>query len=125
LEDFRLSERAAMLERNIKLAAYLEDLVRATPGLVLAAPRDLSIVNWRVEPAALSGDPDRLERLQLAVMHELERRGVAIVSNAPMPDGRTALRACIVNFRTRPEDMELVAAASHEIGEELAAQCDF
>jgi glutamate/tyrosine decarboxylase-like PLP-dependent enzyme len=116
---------ASMLERNIRLAAYLEDLVRATPGLSMAAPRDLSIVNWRVEPAVLCGDPDRLERLQLAIMHELETRGVAIVSNAPMPDGRTALRACVVNFRTRPEDMEALATASLEIGEELAASTGF
>ena len=68
---------------------------------------------------------ERLERLQLAIMHELETRGVAIVSNAPMPDGRTALRACVVNFRTRPEDMEALATASLEIGEELAASTGF
>jgi aromatic-L-amino-acid decarboxylase len=116
---------AAMLERNIRLAQYLERLVEAAPGLVLAAPRDLSIVNWRVEPAALAGDVERLERLQLAIIHELEARGVAIVSNAPLPGGGTALRACIVNFRTRPEDMEMLAAASRDIGEELARSGDF
>jgi glutamate/tyrosine decarboxylase-like PLP-dependent enzyme len=116
---------ARMLERNIRLAAYLAALVQATPGLVMAAPRDLSIVNWRVEPASLAGQKERLDRLQLAVIHELERRGIAIISNAPLPDGSTALRACIVNFRTRPEDMELLASASLEIGEELAAAGDF
>ncbi len=116
---------ADMLERNILLAQYLERLVVATPGLALASPRDLSIVNWRVEPPALRGDEERLNRLQLAVMHELEERGVAIVSNAPLADGRTALRACIVNFRTRPEDMETLASASLQIGSELAARGDF
>ena len=116
---------AAMLERNIRLAAYLEAMVRATPGLVMAAPRDLSIVNWRVEPASLAGNKERLDRLQLAVMHELEERGIAVVSNAPLPEGGMALRACIVNFRTRPEDMEQLAQASLEIGLELAARGDF
>ncbi len=116
---------AAMLEKNIRLAAYLEELIRATPGLEMAAPRDLSIVNWRVVPKAFRGDDDRLDRLQLAVMHELEEHGIAIVSNAPMPDGHTALRACIVNFRTAAEDMELLASASREIGEDLAAGGDF
>jgi aromatic-L-amino-acid decarboxylase len=116
---------SAMLERNIRLAAYLEDLIEAAPGMVMAAPRDLSIVNWRVEPAALVDNLERLDRLQLAIMHELESTGVAIVSNAPLPGGRTALRACIVNFRTGPEDMEQLAAASLEIGERLAASGDF
>jgi aromatic-L-amino-acid decarboxylase len=116
---------AAMLERNILLAAYLEGLVRAMSGLVLASPRDLSIVNWRVEPAALAGDPERLDELQLAIMHQLEERGIAIVSNSPLPGGHVALRACIVNFRTRPEDMELLAASSLQIGRELAARGEF
>ncbi len=116
---------AAMLERNIRLAAYLEALIEATPGLVMAAPRDLSIVNWRVEPDSLAGDKERLDRLQLAVMHGLEERGVAVVSNAPLSDGSMALRACIVNFRTQPEDMEQLATASLEIAEKLAGGGDF
>jgi glutamate/tyrosine decarboxylase-like PLP-dependent enzyme len=112
---------AAMIERNIRLAAYLEESVRVTPGLVLAAPRELSIVCWRVEPEALATDPERLEALQGKVIAELERRGIAVVSNATLRDGRTALRACIVNIRTTAEDVEAVVEASRAIGEELAA----
>jgi aromatic-L-amino-acid decarboxylase len=112
---------AAMIERNIRLAAYLESLVRATRGLVLAAPRELSITCWRVEPAALAADPEKLEVLQRRVIEQLERRGIALVSNATLHDGRTALRACIVNFRTGPGDVEAVVAASAELGEELAS----
>ena len=33
---------------------------------------------------------------------------------------RTALRACIVNFRTRPEDVELLVQASADLSAELA-----
>jgi aromatic-L-amino-acid decarboxylase len=113
---------AAMIERNIRLAAYLEASVRVTPGLVLAAPRELSIVCWRVEPEALAGDPERLEALQGKVIAELERRGVAVVSNAKLRDGRTALRACIVNIRTMPVDIDAVVEASRAIGEELAGR---
>ncbi len=42
------------------------------------------------------------------------------MSNARLRDGRTALRACIVNFRTSPGDVEAVVRASAEIGRELA-----
>ena len=109
-----------MIERNLQLAAYLERLVESTPGLALAAPRELSIVCWRVEPPGLT-DTARLEQLQTDVIQELEFRGVAMVSNARLSGGRNALRACIVNFRTSPEDVESVVRASADIAEELAA----
>lgn len=113
---------AAMIERNIRLAAYLEALVESTPGLVLAAPRELSITCWRVEPSmATAWDPERLELLQGRVIEELERRGIALISNAKLHDGRTALRACIVNFRTSLEDVETLVAACRDLGEELAS----
>jgi glutamate/tyrosine decarboxylase-like PLP-dependent enzyme len=108
-----------MIERNILLSAYMEQLVQGTPGLVLAAPRELSIVCWRVEPPGVNGD--RLDALQLEVMEELERSGVAIISNARLQDGRTALRACIVNFRTGPEDVETIVRESARIGQSLVA----
>ncbi|MEE8505245.1 MAG: pyridoxal-dependent decarboxylase [Kiloniellales bacterium] len=106
-----------MIERNLQLAIYMEKLVDSTPGLVLAAPRQLSIVCWRVEPTGLS-DPARLERLQTRVIDELEARGIAMVSNAALSEGRNAIRACVVNFRTSPEDVEAVVQASAAIGQE-------
>jgi aromatic-L-amino-acid decarboxylase len=111
---------SAMIERNMRLAAYLESLVEATPGLAVAAPRELSIVCWRVEPPALAGNPEHLERLQGRIIEELELRGIALISNAKLHDGRTALRACIVNFRTGFEDVEALVMACSELGEELA-----
>ncbi len=109
----------AMIERNLQLAAYMERLVDGTPGLILAAPRQLSIVCWRAEPPGLT-DEAQLDELQTRVIDELEARGVAMVSNAVLSDGRTAIRACIVNFRTGPEDVEAVVQASADIGAELA-----
>jgi glutamate/tyrosine decarboxylase-like PLP-dependent enzyme len=92
--------------------------VQATPGLVLAAPRELSIVCWRVEPGGIDGPA--LEELQVKVIEEIEHRGIAMISNARLRDGRSALRACITNFRTRAQDVETVVGASAEIGAELA-----
>jgi glutamate/tyrosine decarboxylase-like PLP-dependent enzyme len=111
---------AAMIERNIQLAAMMERLVGDTDGLVLAAPRELSIVCWRVEPAGMR-DPEWHEALQTDVIQALQARGIAVVSNAKLRDGRTALRACIVNFRTTEDDVRAVVEASAAIGHELAA----
>jgi glutamate/tyrosine decarboxylase-like PLP-dependent enzyme len=119
LQAFGRDGYAAMIEYNIQLAAYLEELVLATPGLALAAPRELSIVCWRAEPAGVAGEA--LDELQSRVIEELERRGIAMISNTRLRDGRTALRACITNFRTRPADIEAIVRSSAELGRELAA----
>ncbi len=118
LQAFGRDGYAAMIDYNIRLAAFLEELVQVTPGLTLAAPRGLSIVCWRVEPEGMNGQA--LEQLQTDVIEALEDRGIALISNAQLRDGRTALRACIVNFRTRAEDVEAIVQASAEIGAELA-----
>jgi aromatic-L-amino-acid/L-tryptophan decarboxylase len=120
LQAFGRSGYRDMVEYNIQTAEYMANLIRDTPGLSLAAPRGLSIVCWRVEPDGVPAGP-QLDRLQHQVIGELERRGVAIVSNATLNDGCTAIRACIVNFRTTPGDVEMVVAASAGIGRELAA----
>jgi glutamate/tyrosine decarboxylase-like PLP-dependent enzyme len=109
---------AAMIDYNIRLAAYMEGLIRFTATLKLAAPRELSIVCWRVEPP--NAPATDLNVLQLAIIDELERRGIAMVSNVTLRDGRPAIRACITNFRTRADDVEAVVRASAEIGAELS-----
>jgi len=121
LQAYGVSGYRAMIEQNIRLAAYMEELIVATPGLVPAAPRELSIVCWRVEPLGRHLSTAQLEQLQGDVIAELERRGIALISNARLHDGRTALRACIVNFRTTVEDVERLVAASQEIGDDLAS----
>ncbi len=118
LQAYGRSGYAEMIERNLQLAALMERLVRETPGLVLAAPRELSIVCWRFEPPGVSD----AERLQTDVIRDLEARGIAMVSNARLRDGRTAIRACIVNFRTSAQDVRAVVEASAAIGREVAAQ---
>ena len=49
-----------------------------------------------------------------------ERRGIAMISNAQLRDGRSSLRACITNFRTSAQDVEAIVKASAEIAAELA-----
>ena len=109
-----------MIERNLEVAAHLERQVIETENLVLAAPRGLSIVCWRVEPPGL--DNEALDALQHRLIEELERRGIAMVSNARLKDGRSAIRACVVNFRTSAEDVEAVVAASAELGKKLTSR---
>jgi glutamate/tyrosine decarboxylase-like PLP-dependent enzyme len=110
---------AAMIDYNIRLAEYMEELIRETPGLRVAAPRELSIVCWRAEPPGVNSEA--LDALQARLIEEIEQRGIAMISNTRLRDGSAALRACITNFRTRPEDIEAIVEASAALSAELAA----
>jgi glutamate/tyrosine decarboxylase-like PLP-dependent enzyme len=98
-----------MISDDIRLSRALADAVRATPELQWLT-QDLSITTFRYVPADLRariGEPavdQHLEALNRALLDRLQRGGELFVSNA-IVDGRYALRACIVNFRTALADI--------------------
>jgi glutamate/tyrosine decarboxylase-like PLP-dependent enzyme len=108
------------IERNLRLARRLGDLVNASDDFERLAPVGLSIVCFRHLPATLraavsSSDPaerarasDRADALNRAILVALQRGGAdAYLSNASI-DGRFALRACLVNYRTTEADLEIL-----------------
>jgi aromatic-L-amino-acid/L-tryptophan decarboxylase len=97
----------AAIAQDISLARHLADCVREAPDFELLAPPGLSICCFRHVPEALRGDEAALDAHNARVMTAIQRGGRAYVSNATV-DGRFALRACIVNFRTTAEDVEVL-----------------
>jgi glutamate/tyrosine decarboxylase-like PLP-dependent enzyme len=101
-----------MMGDDMRLARALADAVRRTPELELLT-QSLSITTFRYVPSALAataGDPAtaaRLDAINRELLDRLQRGGELFVSNA-LVDGRYALRACIVNFRTTDADVEAV-----------------
>jgi glutamate/tyrosine decarboxylase-like PLP-dependent enzyme len=87
----------AAIDDNIAVAAHLAARIDASADFERLAPAPLSIVCFRYK----QGDDAFNKRL----MVEVQRDGESYVSNATV-NGRFALRACIVNFRTRAEDVE-------------------
>ena len=83
------------IDSNIAVARHLAALVEESDDFELAAPAPLSIVCFRYK----AGDDDFNKRL----MVEVQRDGDSYLSNATI-NGRFALRACIVNFRTTTAD---------------------
>ena len=120
VENFR-----QQIGRDIALANHMARYITATPDLVLQTPASLSIVCWRVEPAVIldrGGDQTQaLNELQLAVIEALAQRGIGFLSKAQLRDGKIALRACIVNFRTQIADVEAVLTATQVVGRSIAA----
>jgi len=116
----------SLIARDIELAGELQRATRAHAELELVT-RSLSIATYRFVPADLrdrAGEAAMAEYLDLLnreVVDRLQRGGELFVSNAVVR-GRYVLRACVVNFHTRAEDMQAVAAISARVGREVDAR---
>ncbi|MSO63038.1 MAG: hypothetical protein EXQ50_13280, partial [Acidobacteria bacterium] len=96
----------AAIDDNIAVAQQLAVLIDASDDFERLAPVPLSIVCFRYLPASLRGAGDHtaaLNAFNRALMLEVQRDGDSYLSNAQI-GAAFALRACIVNFRTRTSD---------------------
>jgi len=100
----------AMIADDMRLARRLDARVREHPDFEPLS-QDLSITTFRYVPADLrarAAAPDaekRLDDINQAVLTRIEKSGQAFLSNAVV-NGKYALRACIVNFRTSEADID-------------------
>jgi glutamate/tyrosine decarboxylase-like PLP-dependent enzyme len=94
------------IRRDLDNARRLADAIRAEPALELLAPVTLSAVCFRY-----TGEVPEAERdaFNTRLLGRLNARGRVYLSNATLK-GRFALRACFVNHRTTPEDVQTVVA---------------
>jgi glutamate/tyrosine decarboxylase-like PLP-dependent enzyme len=108
-----------MIGDDMRLSRHLHALVQQHPDFE-ALSQHLSITTFRYVPRDLQTGSDRpdvehyLHRLNEQLLTRVEQSGEAFLSNA-MVNGRFALRACIVNFRTSLTDIEALPdiLASH------------
>jgi aromatic-L-amino-acid decarboxylase len=107
---------AAAIGRSIahtcRLARDLARRVDAEPRLERLAPVALNIVCFRY----LGPDPDRLNA---EIVIALQESGLAAPSTTVL-DGRLAIRAAIVNHRTRVEDVEILVREVLRLGRSLS-----
>ncbi len=114
---------ARMIAEDIELARRFHALARSHPELE-AVTQALSITTYRYVPTDLCPRTTEpavaayLDDLNQAVQNRMEKSGRAFVSNAVVR-GRYLLRMCVVNFRTRMEDVRDLAELSVELGREL------
>lgn len=114
-----IAQDILLARRFFELAAEHDELEPVTQGL--------SITTYRYVPADLALRTDEeavaayLNELNEAIQDRMEQGGEAFVSNAVV-DGRYALRMCVVNFRTRLEDVEILAELSVRLGRDADAE---
>lgn len=112
-----------MLADDIRLAKDLYDLVEQQPEIE-ALTHSLSITTFRYTPADLKSGSEKseeyLNQLNTELLTRLQNSGEAYISNAVI-DGKFALRACIVNFRTSVEDIQALPEIVLRMGREVDA----
>jgi glutamate/tyrosine decarboxylase-like PLP-dependent enzyme len=98
------------ISEDMRLSRKMYDLFGAHPEFEVLT-QSLSITTFRYVPLDLRsriGDPaveERLNKLNEDLLARVEKSGEAFFSNAVV-NGKFALRACIVNFRTSDADIE-------------------
>ena len=113
-----LANFRAQIENDLTCARHLASLIEKSKELELLAPVPLSAVCFRYAPRSLQLTDSQLNELNLRILTEILRRGRVYFSNATI-GGRFALRACIVNHRTTPADVEAVVDEVVAVGREL------
>ena len=95
-----------LIREDILLTEKLFALIKQT-DLLEPLSQGLSIASFRYVPDNLIGQEEALNSLNKALLEDIQVSGELFLSNAII-NGKFALRACIVNFRTRDEDIEAI-----------------
>jgi glutamate/tyrosine decarboxylase-like PLP-dependent enzyme len=103
---------AAAIQHDIDLRRHLDARVAAEPALEPLGS-ELSISCFRYRPAA--APLATLDQMNRAIVETLVSEGRCYLSPTPL-DGRYALRACIVNFRTTRADVDFLIDEVLRIG---------
>ncbi len=101
----------AAIARTCELARYLESRIAETPELELAAQVELNIVCFRYRA-------EEAHRVNARIAVELQESGVAAPSTTVL-GGKLAIRAAIVNHRTRRSDLDALVERTVALGRSL------
>lgn len=91
------------IDRGIDLAETAQSLLEKTGAWSIVTPASLGIVTFRFTGADL--DDDTLDRLHTEILEQLRKDGFAATTSTVLR-GRTVLRLCPINPRTRASDLE-------------------
>jgi glutamate/tyrosine decarboxylase-like PLP-dependent enzyme len=105
---------AEVVARDVALAQYLSGLVQDLPDVELLAPVPLNVVCFRYNPGGLT--EETLNRINRELGAALLEDGRVFVGTTTYR-GKVALRPAIVNWRTRRQDVELLAQTARELGD--------
>ena len=111
---------AASIRNDIELARRLFERAEAHPELH-AATQHLSISTFRYLPPGVEDASAYLDRLNRRLLAKIQASGELYLSNAVI-GGTYMLRACVVNFRTTPADIDAIVDTVVGMGRKVHAE---
>jgi aromatic-L-amino-acid decarboxylase len=118
LKEHGTRKYSRMIQQNIDQAAYLGELVNASPELELSAPVTLNVVCFRYVAPALN--VAELDEVNSKIIVELQEQGKAVLSETVI-NCKRVMRVANANHRSRREDFEVLVKEVIRIGNELTA----
>ncbi len=107
LKEHGVARFGQLIDQQIALGHYLAARIGAEPALELMAPVAINIVCFRYR--GHGGSEAEIKLLNAEIMLRMQESGVAVQTDTTLA-GRHALRAAIVNHRTRRADLDLLVA---------------
>jgi aromatic-L-amino-acid decarboxylase len=118
LKHYGVERLGASIARTCELAAALGERIERSDDLELLAPVTLNVVCFRCNPPdAATGDAS-LDALNEAIAIAVQESGAAVPSTTRV-HGKRALRVCIVNHRTREDDLDVLLGAVRTAARDL------
>src|SRR5580700_10484775 len=108
------------VRRHVDLARYMEKIIEASPDLELLATGPLTAVCFRYVPANWRGNDQGLDRLNQAIMEDVQVGGRAFLAGTDIR-GRFALRSCALHYALNEDHVESIVDAVREAGQRRVA----
>lgn len=121
LRAYGIDRLAKKISDNCRQAARMARLVEAAEELELGAPVVLNVCCFRYAPKGV--DAAEQDALNRRIATQLQLDGKVVFSTTRL-NGRTYLRAAIVNQRTRDEDIDFAIAAVRQASAEIGRRQD-
>ncbi|MEL6357245.1 MAG: aminotransferase class V-fold PLP-dependent enzyme, partial [Bacteroidota bacterium] len=116
IKEHGLDKYKAIISQNDRQAEFLGRLIANSPFLELVAPVSMSIVCYRYVQVGLS--EDELNALNQELLILMQEEGIASPSSTVL-NGVFCIRVCIVNHRTKNQDLVALFNTSILLGAQL------
>lgn len=119
VQTFGVGAFRQAIDRGLDLAEAAGRRIEATPDLEPLAPPSLGVVCFRYRPRGTDRDDPHLDALNASIQERIVEEGSAMISSTRLR-GRYSLRLCILNFRSRQDDVDAVLDRIVELGRDPA-----
>lgn len=101
-----------LITNDIEMAHILQNKIKARSDFELVAAGPLSVTCFRYRPSGVSD----VEALNRQLLGTVQNEGKAFLTSTEL-NGQFVLRACIVNFRTKEADLDVLLDVIAEAGQ--------